>query len=291
MFVLQTVHRKRKGTLLIRVLTEKEYLEEHMTCEAATYKACMSVRSFYNYFWALTGYTYKEYLRKRRLAMALTLLRETEDHIIDTAIRLQFGSHESFTRAFKHEYGITPSEYRKCRQPILGLSAIQVIKEMYMGIIVKELPEMRVVSFTGFSPDPETKAHTRIWDWQKKNGGLDKKPFRNFGHNTDHNGDGCSAKGNFDNYGYKVMVTIPEEIQEANDDLTIEAIKPGRFIVTGVEGDVQKGGKFISEGWKKIWDMAKTKGYKVKSNGRCYEEKLEPSVPGLLRLDLYMEIE
>ena len=61
--------------------------------------------------------------------------------------------------------------------------------------------------------------------------------------------------------------------------------------MTGIEGDVQKDWRFIPEGWQKLWDMAKSKGYKVKSNGRCFEEKLEPSVPGLLRLDLYMEIE
>jgi hypothetical protein len=37
--------------------------------------------------------------------------------------------------------------------------------------------------------------------------------------------------------------------------------------------------------------MIDEKGYKVKRRGRCFEEELEPSKPGNLRLDLYLEIE
>ena len=48
----------------------------------------------------------------RRLAKSLTMLRDKENRIIDIAMEYGFGSHVTFTRAFKETYGITPSQYR-----------------------------------------------------------------------------------------------------------------------------------------------------------------------------------
>jgi AraC-like DNA-binding protein/DNA gyrase inhibitor GyrI len=264
-------------------------LFNQITIEEVAYEANMSVRSFHNYFSALTRHTFKEYVVKRRLTKALLLLQETEDKIIEIAYDSGYESHEAFSRAFKNEFGISPIHFRKSRLNLKGLEKIKLVKEMYMGIIVKELPEMRVVSYIGFSPDPETKAHDRIWKWAKKQG-LDKKPHRNFGHDTDAKGKGFGTIDH-NNYGYKVMQTISDDITRVDNDLNIETIKAGRFAVIGVEGDViHNGGKFITEGWQKLGEMAKKKGYEVKGNPRCFEEKLEASVPDYLRLDLYMEI-
>lgn len=40
------------------------------------------------------------------------MLRDKENRIIDIAMEYGFGSHVTFTRAFKETYGITPSQYR-----------------------------------------------------------------------------------------------------------------------------------------------------------------------------------
>lgn len=69
-------------------------------------------------FREISGMQFKDYLRYRRLAFALKELRDTENRILDIALKYGFSSHEAFTRAFKEAYDITPSEYRQNPRPV-----------------------------------------------------------------------------------------------------------------------------------------------------------------------------
>ncbi len=60
-----------------------------------------------------TGFTVMEYVRFLRLRKASLLLRSSERDILDIALEVGYESHESFTRAFKKQYGRTPSEFRE----------------------------------------------------------------------------------------------------------------------------------------------------------------------------------
>jgi len=55
----------------------------------------------------------REYVKLRRLARASEALRNSNDKILDIAIEYGFGSHETFSRAFKDAYGMTPTQYRE----------------------------------------------------------------------------------------------------------------------------------------------------------------------------------
>ena len=70
-------------------------------------------------FREISGMQFKDYLRHRRLAFALKELRDTDNAILDIALKYGFSSHEAFTRAFKEAYGITPSEYRHKPIPVV----------------------------------------------------------------------------------------------------------------------------------------------------------------------------
>ena len=64
------------------------------------------------FFMLNTGTTLTEYIRRRKLNEAVKMLRNSNDKIIDIAVKLGYGSSDAFSLAFKRLYGITPSAAR-----------------------------------------------------------------------------------------------------------------------------------------------------------------------------------
>ena len=75
--------------------------------------AGFSTDYFNRIFFAHTGFNIMEYVRFCRLKKAAHLLRITNNDILDIALDCGYEAHESFSRAFKNQYGMSPSEYRK----------------------------------------------------------------------------------------------------------------------------------------------------------------------------------
>ena len=91
--------------------------------DALTLRALASRLGYSEYyvsrkFKAISGLSFREYLRGRRLAFALKALRDSHADILSIALDHGFSSHEAFTRAFRGLYGITPSEYRQHPRPV-----------------------------------------------------------------------------------------------------------------------------------------------------------------------------
>lgn len=76
-------------------------------------------------FREISGMRLRDYLRYRKLAFALKDIRDTEDGILDIALRYGFSSHEAFTRAFQEAYGVSPREYRRAPRPVVLRTAIK----------------------------------------------------------------------------------------------------------------------------------------------------------------------
>jgi len=53
------------------------------------------------------------YIRSRKLAASLDDLHKTNFTLFDIALEYGFEYEQSYRRAFKHEFGITPGKYRK----------------------------------------------------------------------------------------------------------------------------------------------------------------------------------
>lgn len=75
--------------------------------------ACYSSYHFHRIFHAFTGETIGRYIKRRRLTEAAKALLFSKQRILDIALDFQFESQESFTRAFKNEFGDSPGIYRK----------------------------------------------------------------------------------------------------------------------------------------------------------------------------------
>ncbi len=98
---------------------------EAISSEAIANAAGISRWHFQRLFKALTNETLKTYIRSRRLANALNALLTTDKKIIDIALTADYESQESFTRAFKNMFGLTPGEYRRIGDKNMFLKKIQ----------------------------------------------------------------------------------------------------------------------------------------------------------------------
>ena len=84
-----------------------------ITIEDVATHAGFSTDYFNRIFFAHTGFNIMEYVRFSRLKKAAHLLRGTDSDILTIALDCGYEAHESFSRAFKNQYGMSPSEYRK----------------------------------------------------------------------------------------------------------------------------------------------------------------------------------
>ncbi len=92
---------------------ETENKKSDITVDDVATHAGFSTDYFNRIFFAHTGFNIMEYVRFSRLKKAARLLRGTNNDIIDIALDCGYEAHESFSRAFKNQYGMSPSEYRK----------------------------------------------------------------------------------------------------------------------------------------------------------------------------------
>ena len=92
---------------------KSENKKSDITIDDVATHAGFSTDYFNRIFFAHTGFNIMEYVRFSRLKKAAQLLRGTNNDILDIALDCGYEAHESFSRAFKNQYGISPSEYRK----------------------------------------------------------------------------------------------------------------------------------------------------------------------------------
>ena len=90
----------------------ERHLEEEVSPQAVAEQVHLSPFFLQRGFSLMTGYGIGEYLRNRRLYKAALAMRETEEKVIDVALRYGYETPESFTKAFTRFHGATPTQVR-----------------------------------------------------------------------------------------------------------------------------------------------------------------------------------
>lgn len=89
------------------------HLGEHIESERIAAAAYMSLPHLYRIFYAATGHTVMDYIRKRRISQAADALRHSRDPVLDIALQSGFESYRTFASSFKRSTGVTPGMYRR----------------------------------------------------------------------------------------------------------------------------------------------------------------------------------
>lgn len=85
-------------------------------------------------FREVSGLSFRDYLRRRRLALAAIEVRDSERSLLDIALDYGFSSHEAFTRAFRKLYGVTPSAYRSRPVPLVLRTKLIPFDRYFLGM-------------------------------------------------------------------------------------------------------------------------------------------------------------
>ena len=305
-------------------------LEEEFSIEQAAQEAFMSMSNFYRMFMSIAGFTVKEYIRRRRLSKAYEDLRSQKDlRVLDAAVKYGYTSADAFTRSFREEFGINPSELQKgtdkaesCskeKNP-KGLRRINIMDEYfelqdkklleeYPDIkLLKKLEPMKTACFKYFGKDCEQHAFEEMKKWIDANGILFNKKddngqsaYRIFGFN---NPDPSNPEGD-ETYGYEVCITIDDELyrtlqdapyyglHESYPSVMRKTLNGGMFAVVSIkrESGVDLGYN-IMRGWQRFNKWMELSKY-IWGGQQYLEEHLDFSDEGehVGGVDLYMPIQ
>jgi len=92
-----------------------------------------------------------QYIRSRKLASSLEDLLKTNTNVLDIAVSYGFGYEQTYIRAFKREFGITPGELRKTKEilkikpPLHLFNSNKLADGLIFGPDIVMLPEFHVI--------------------------------------------------------------------------------------------------------------------------------------------------
>lgn len=145
---------------LDRIKDLVEHIESNLTEDINVLEISSSFElspwHFQKLFKSIVGDSIGVYLKHRRLSRAAEELLNAENNILDIAVEFGYNSHESFTRAFKNFFGVTPKEFR-IQRPNINLKQKPILNEDLLNFIsnriqksptLKRMNEKRIVGFS-----------------------------------------------------------------------------------------------------------------------------------------------
>ncbi|MFD2875102.1 helix-turn-helix domain-containing protein [Paenibacillus rhizoplanae] len=91
----------------------EEHLHEEIPLEQAAQAGYTSLMQLYRDFYSYTGHSVKEYIRKRRLSVALGMIRSTQRPLTEIAYACGYSSQQALCKYVKSATRLTPLAYQK----------------------------------------------------------------------------------------------------------------------------------------------------------------------------------
>ncbi|WP_425449136.1 helix-turn-helix domain-containing protein [Dethiothermospora halolimnae] len=106
----------------------EDNIKEKISLEYISQRFCISKFHFNRIFKTVSGMTLKQYILGRKLTETLRYLSKTDTPVIDIAYDFGFEYPEVFSRAFKKQFGVSPSIYRREKNNISLVEKANIVE-------------------------------------------------------------------------------------------------------------------------------------------------------------------
>ncbi|MFP4095199.1 MAG: helix-turn-helix domain-containing protein [Cyclobacteriaceae bacterium] len=109
--------RQKKSNELPRLQYVIDYIMNHinedLSVDLLSEKACMSKSTFFRYFKKMLGLSPVDFVNKKRMQIARKMLSQGDSAVTDVCFAVGYNNTSHFIRSFKKFYGCTPKQYQK----------------------------------------------------------------------------------------------------------------------------------------------------------------------------------
>lgn len=122
-----------------------EQLQAPLDLEKIATQAGISKYHFHHLFKAVTGKSVMSYVRGRKLSSSICDLLNTDLNVIDIASSYNFEHEQSYIRAFKRKFNMTPTQCRRLKKEMPIEQKIDINQMLYIGQGLVTPPRMCIV--------------------------------------------------------------------------------------------------------------------------------------------------
>ena len=122
-------------------------ISEKIKIEQLSSECFVSPRQLYRDFYSFTGHSINEYIRKRRMSKALSLLKHSSMGLADIAYLCGYSSQQALCKSIKSSIYMTPTEYRNNKNTYYYFPLCEEDKIRQISIEYKTIPKMICVKF------------------------------------------------------------------------------------------------------------------------------------------------
>lgn len=246
------------------------------------------------------GITLMEYVKKRRLSLAAEDLFD-DKKIIDIALEYGFQTHNGFSKAFKKEFGFSPTQYLKRMDRNLEKELILKFGGDFMKPTIIEKPTFKVAGYgikTNITNGNYTKDVASFWiNYDGEN--LESKMYQIL-NPLKHGEVGLCIPSSEDNGEATYMLgVIVNDFTDATDDMITVEVPEATYAVfttppvnTSTEIENNEFANVIKQTWKYIFEeWFKDSGYvfdETKLDFEYYDERCHPTIGTVM--DIYVPV-